>query len=349
MVSIMSVPLYLLIGCFRGFPKRVVLPLILFTTWANLFCALPLPILLGLHNTMTLLSIVQPIFGIAMLVMLRYSGGNREWLHPASDFNPVIFRWKRLVGFVAANAFLIIPLLGIYLACSLSFTISHLSQGFLHLSAKGISAEARTYLYDGTHIHLLPTVHIAQPSFYRLLLASLSREDTLVIPEGVSDRNNLLKGPLDYRKLASHMGLEAQNNSDIVAGRNVERCDVDISDFSPGTIDWLRTSISILESWTSGDRLMALQKSISTQDPELDLLLEDLLERRNQRVVDCIAEQMRTYGHIVIPWGAAHMPGIERALLDRGSTIVERRRIQVWGWSSQEHNSPNKADPDDGT
>jgi hypothetical protein len=53
-VLIMSFPLYFFVGCMRGFPKRVVLPMVLFVTWVGLFFALPLPIFLGIQNTVLL-------------------------------------------------------------------------------------------------------------------------------------------------------------------------------------------------------------------------------------------------------------------------------------------------------
>ena len=52
MVFFLSMPLYILVGSMRAFPKRVVLPMVLFTAWAGLFFALPVPIFLGVGNTM---------------------------------------------------------------------------------------------------------------------------------------------------------------------------------------------------------------------------------------------------------------------------------------------------------
>ena len=346
-VLLMSFPLYFLIGCTRGFPKRVVLPMIVFTVWGGLFFSLPLPIFLGIRNAEFLLSIAQCCIGVVTLVILRHFGENKQWLHSRSDFEQLMFRWKRLFGFVAANVIIIIPLLGVYLALSLSLAISHLSQGFVHLGFRGISVEARTYLYEGKNIILLPTAHIAQAGFYKRLVEPLFVENTVVIPEGVTDKKKLLKKPLNYKKLAHSMGLEAQNNRTIVSDRSIEFCDVDISEFSPMTIDYLRTCISISGDWLSGNRTMALQKCISSHDPDFDLLWKDLVEFRNRRVIECITDHMQTYEHIVIPWGAAHMPGIERAILNLGGTIVKRRRIQVWDWSSQEQKSFNKPDTGD--
>ncbi len=341
-VLVMSFPLYFLVGGMRGFPKRVVLPLIIFTIWRGLFFALPLPIFLGIQNMLLLLSIVQLGIGIATLVILRQSDENRGWLHSRSDFEQLMFRWERLFGFVAANVILIIPLVGVYLAVSLSLAISHLSQDFLHLGFRGISVETRTYLYEGKNIILLPTAHIAQAGFYDKSVKPLPVKNTVVIPEGVTDKKELLKDGLDYKELASSMGLEAQDNRIIVADRRTELCDVDISEFSRGTIDFLRASASIHRDLSSGNLVMALEKSVSIPDPGLDLLRKDLIAFRNQRVIDCISESLQTYENVVIPWGAAHMPGIERAILEWGGTVAERRRIQVWDWFSQGQESPDK-------
>jgi len=192
-VLVMSFPLYFLLGCMRGFPKRVVLPMVLFVTWAGLFFALPLPIFLGIQNTVLLLSIVQLCIGIGTLVILRHSSKNRQWLYSSADFEQLMFRWRRLFGFVAANILLIIPLIGVYLAVSLSLAISHISQDFVHLGFRGISFEARTYLYEGKNIFLLPTSHVAQPTFYQRLVEPLPVDNTVVIPEGVTDKKQLLK------------------------------------------------------------------------------------------------------------------------------------------------------------
>lgn len=336
MVFFLSMPLYILVGSMRAFPKRVVLPMVLFTAWAGLFFALPVPIFLGVGNTMLLLSIMQLCLGIVLIVFLRYSAGHIHWLYSCSDFDRILFQWKRFLGFAAANIFLIAPLLGVWLAVSLSLGVSHLSHGFIHLGLRGISTEARTYVYEDKEILLLPTVHIAQPAFYKRLVAPLPVASTVVIPEGVTDKQQLLKEPLDYSKVARRMGLEVQDNQIIVAQRKTALCDVDVSEFSPGTIDYLRACVKVGKYWSSGQRLMALQASTFAAEPNLDLLWQDLLDMRNQRVTACISECLPHYDTIVIPWGAAHMPGIQRTILGWGGTISERRRVPVWHWSGQE-------------
>jgi hypothetical protein len=347
MVVVLSIPVYILIGSMRAFPKRVVLPMVIFTIWGGLFFALPMPIYLGIGNTILILSLIQPCLAIVTIVVLRYSMKHGYWLYNSSDFTRSAFQWKRLFGFAAANVILIIPLIGVWLAVSLSLAISHLSSGFIHLGVRGMSVEARTYVYEDKQILLLPTVHIAQPAFYKRLVEPLSVESTVVIPEGVTDKQKLLKEPLDYSKIARRAGLEMQDNQVIVAERNTALCDVDINEFSPGTIDYLRTCAAISRHWSSGKRMLALQAYASASQPDLDLLWKDLLDMRNQRVTACITDCLQTYDTIVIPWGAAHMPGIQRAILKWGATMTEHRRVPVWDFSSHEQEASQESDAGD--
>ena len=73
-VLLTSFVLYFLMGCMRGFPKRIVLPLIVLTVWVGFFAALPLPIFMGMKNMMVVLSLLQTGMGIGALILLRVSG-----------------------------------------------------------------------------------------------------------------------------------------------------------------------------------------------------------------------------------------------------------------------------------
>ena len=331
---ILSFPLYFIIGCTHGFPKRVLLPMILFTVWSGFFFALPLPIFLGIQNTILVLSIAQPALGIMMLVILRYSGRSARWLHTQSDFSQLVFRWKRLFCFSTANVIIILPLLCAYLAVSLSLATSHFSRGFVHLGVRGIAVEARTYRYKGQKILLLPTFHIAKPSFYSGLFAYLPKEKTVVILEGITDKENLLINKLDHTKLARSLGLAAQDNRTLTAGFTTTTCDVDVSEFSSDTVNFLNTYDSIFQQWSSGNRAMALTKYLLIPEPDFDLISEELLELRNRRVTECIYDSLKLYDYVMVPWGAGHMPGLERDILASGAVVVERRRIHVWRWFS---------------
>lgn len=333
-VLLMSFLLYFLVGCIKGARKRVVIPFMVFSIWGGLFAGLPLPIFFGFKRTVFMLSIIQPCIFIIVMAVMWYSGGHKQWLYRAAAFDQVSFRWKRLFGFLAVNAFIVIPLVGAYLAFSLSLAVSHFSRDFLHVGLRGISVEARTYLYEGKNIFLLPTAHIAQDGFYEKSIAPLPVENTVVLPEGVTDKNKLLKKGLSYKGMANRMGLEAQDNQVFVEDRQWKHCDVDISEFSEDTIAFIRNCAGFYRLWASGDRESALQKMASVPQVDSKLLIKELLEYRNRRLAACITDCLQSYDNIVIPWGAAHMPGIESVILQWGGTVEERRQIQVWGWSS---------------
>lgn len=333
-VLIMSLFLYFLVGCIKGSRKRVVVPFIVFSIWGGLFAGLPLPIFFGFENTIFILSIIQPCLFVMAMAVLWYSEQNRHWLYRAPAFERVSFRWTRLFGFLAANIFLVLPLVVVFLTASLSMAVSHFSRNFLQIGLDGISVEARTYSYEGKTIFLLPTAHIAQNGFYEKSIAPLPVENTVVLPEGVTDKKKLLQNGLSYEGMADTLGLETQDNQVFVADRKWKPCDVDISEFSADTIAFLRNCSAFYRIWASGDRETALHKMATAPKIDQRLLLKDLIEYRNRRVTDCINDCLQTYDNIVIPWGAAHMPGIENAILEWGGTVSGRRKIQVWGWSS---------------
>lgn len=333
-VVVMSFPLYFFIGTMQGSRKRVAVPLMVFAIWSSLFAGLPLPIFFGFERTTFILSIIQPCVFVIAVAVLWNSGGNKHWLYRAPAFGPVSFRWARLFGFLAANIFLVFPLIVVFLTVSLSLAVSHFSRDFLRIGLDGISVEARTYRYEGKTIFLLPTAHIAQDGFYEKSIAPLPVDNTVVLPEGVTDKNKLLRDGLSYKGMADTLGLKTQDNQVFVTDRKWRYCDVDISEFSEDTIAFIRNCAAFYRLWASGDREMALQKMASAPQIDHRLLLKELLEYRNHRVTDCINDCLPTYDNIVIPWGAAHMPGIENVILEWGGTLSERRKIQVWGWSS---------------
>ncbi len=327
---VLAFPLYCIIGCTRGFPWRVLFPMILFIIWVGLFFALPLPFFLGIQNTEFALSVAQVVLGILVLVGLRCSSQNGQWLYGMSAFEQLEFRWPRLFGFVAVNVFLVGPLLCIYVGVSASAGISHFSQGFVHLNAKGVSVEVRTYRHNDKKILLLPTVHIADRSFYSDLIAGLPPEKTVVIPEGVTDRKNLLANGMGYEKLATSLGLVAQDNQTLAAELPTNSCDIDISMLSPEVVDFLSAISALFHNSDSGNYAMTLLKSTSIPAPDINLLWKEIIEDRNRRVTDCIYDSLKNYDYVAVPWGAGHMPGIEKDLLAAGAVVVDSRRVWVW-------------------
>jgi hypothetical protein len=334
-----SFPLYVMTGCVYGFPRRAVLPMILFMAWSGLFLALPLPVYLGFRDTGLLMSIVHPCLGVVLLVFLRLSGGNTQWLHTRNEFEYTRLLEYRLAVFIAVNVILIVPMLFFYLATSLGLAISHKSHGFAHLGLGGISFEIRTYHYQGKTIHLLPTAHIAPPGFYEKLIDSVPAKNTVVLPEGITDEDNLMGAPLDYTRFVPGMNLEAQDNQTFISNRSTVICDVDLNEFSSETIELINNLTQMALYGKPVDPDMTIGELINELGRYPKMFREEVLEFRNRRLVECMIESMSPHEHVVIPWGLAHMPGIQRDILEMGGTLVEQRGIPFLSWSSGKNES----------
>lgn len=329
---VFSFPLYVLAGSMRGFPKHVILPMTIFQIWCGVFLALPLPIYLGMQNTNLLLSATQLFMSIAALVYLHQTTIKQTWLYTEPDFSRLIFGWKRMIGFIGANIIVVVPLLFLYLAVCLSLAASHLSRGFIHLDTDGIFVEARTYAYQDRNLYLLPTFHVAESRFYRALVASLPEANTAVLLEGVTDNQDLVQTDFTYRQLAQRFRLEAQDNRIFSLRHFSKRCDVDMSQFSPETRLLLNAAGRLMQRWLSGKYLTVLTQDMLSPRPDPRLLWQDLVEMRNHRLLKCIRQFMQEYDNLLIPWGAAHMPGLEKEILKWGATLKIRKRVRVMGW-----------------
>jgi len=110
-------------------------------------------------------------------------------------------------------------------------------------------------------------------------------------------------------------------------------CDVDVSEFSESTLRDLNNISRCLKQWTAGDHAACLEELSQMRRPDLNSMKEDLLSKRNARVNKALKEVLQEFKHIGIPWGAAHMPGIEDDVLKMGAKKRSGERICVFKWA----------------
>ena len=60
--------------------------------------------------------------------------------------------------------------------------------------------------------------------------------------------------------------------------------------------------------------------------------ITELIEARNAHLLTRISESLERYDRVVVPWGAAHMPGLETALREDGFTLLSRKGRRVIGF-----------------
>jgi hypothetical protein len=322
-----------LIACsYRRTWWRFLVPSLFLTFW-KAFYFLPLPAYFSWSGLELWGTLAQPATGAATVLFLRARSQGKSLCFPPEATCFAEFSWPRTVVTLAIKLFLGVPALLVYVLLSAQILVRELSSGFLEISSTGIFTEARIYEQDGHKVYLLPTVHIASPAFYETLMDGLPEKSSVILPEGVTDQNGLLKAFIDYSVAASSVGLAAQ--PDLTAPRKnhaVLRCDADVSEFSPQTRHVLNSLGGILKSFQTGDMETSLAAIESLEEKETAGLFRDILETRNNKVLEGLKRAIPEYEHVAVPWGAAHMPGIERGLLAMKARRIETRRVEVFQW-----------------
>ena len=156
--------------------------------------------------------------------------------------------------------------------------------------------------------------------------------------EGVTDRKNLQNPKLDYSHLAMSLGLcsQKQEFSPSADGNPGDgpvwrRADVDVADFSPPTINFLNL---IARFYANGPDSSLLQELLG-KSPDATLqeqLVTDLLVKRNEHLLGEIRTQLQSSNLIVVPWGAAHMPGISSELEHAGFHVSETQEFKIFNF-----------------
>ena len=225
------------------------------------------------------------------------------------------------------GALVILPALLIFTAFSASLAVDHFTDGFLALRTSRLTVQVRNYVRDddGKEIMLVPMSHVGESKFYKSLAASFPA-DAVILMEGVSDRSHVLPQKISYAKVAASMGAVEQVEVFRPPGEIV-LADVDVSSFSPGTLELLKSVLLIHEKGVTADTLPTLLKPAP---PGLEKqVLDDLLTKRNRHLLGVLQERLANTNHIVIPWGAAHMPELAREIRKLGFHQVNQQRYMA--------------------
>ncbi len=332
-VMLLALFLILMIGSYRNLPWRPLAPALLFSLWEGcLFLPAPAYIEAGKLSIFT--ASINLATGIAVLLAVRNFTCGTGFLFKSKQLHACEFSLARTLKATFLKLFVLLPLLLVYLVGSAQLMVTKLSAGFLQLDMKGLHTESRTYELDGHKIHLLPTVHIGSSGFYEQITSKLSAEGTVLLPEGVTDKNGLLKNQLDYTAPADSIGLAAQPRLTPKKASLVEHpCDVDISEMSAETVAILNAVAKAIQAASDKNTLGALTAMSEIGEPDMNHLIADVLELRNAHVIQGLKQVLGNYEHIVIPWGAAHMPGIEREVIKLNAHLIESHRNTVFLWS----------------
>jgi hypothetical protein len=337
-----TIVIYVLMAMTPMIPKRFFLPIALFNPVAML-AAVPFLIYhyAWLEQLDWVISFCQVILGLGILLWVQ-GGLKFRWPFLSDDkLGNRRFGWLNLSGFVLVNVFVLLPGVFLYLALCASLAVDHFSANFLAVRPGGLTVSAKKYVRaDGKTIQLIPMMHIGEASFYNQVSKSFPT-NSIVLLEGVTDQNHLIKHELSYKRAATSLGLAEQEAEFVPTQGELRQADIDVGEFSESTIDLLNIA-TLLHSkgWNVKILLELIQKG---QNPVVvEQLQEDLLTKRNQHLLKEIETALQDSEHIVVPWGAGHMPGIAREIQKSGFVLGESQEYTVFNFRSVWKGGPSK-------
>ena len=374
LLSLVLIPILVLVP---HLPKRVFVPLILFALWAS-FGAPPLNLAEAgflLSFALVLLQLALALF--AFRLVKRQTG--QMWLS-AKLFPTLSWVGLRIAASAVVVILGLLYLLPVLALLGLGNTVEQQTAGYVRFTDVGVEVADRTFRKGDQTVRLIGMVHVGEAEFYSDLFSSFP-DGALVLAEGVSDKKGVLEGNLSYKRVAQILGLDQQpalrpagmemeeitdgssappsasravgagsedgqnrnDRSQAATGPDIVSADVDISDFSETTIEFLNETAELYDSPSLSVALERLQ-AISGRYPEsaMDVVMADIVDKRDAYLLAEFDRLSDDYNAVIMPWGAMHMPGIESGILDRGYILESERflpliryetlieRLQAW-------------------
>jgi len=326
---LLAVVVYGLMALTPAIPKRLFVPLALFYLVAEL---LMVPLFLfcpgHLQQIDWVFSLAQVLLGLWLLGQAQ-GGFKFSWrLVPLDRLGARRFSWRNLIGFVLANVFGLVPAVMIYLFLCTAGAVNHFSEGFMTLRPGGFMVQVRKYVRpDGKTIQLFPMSHVAESDFYQNI-AQTFPTNSIILMEGVTDEKHLLKNKINYQRMARKLGLAEQHEEFAPTRGVMVPADIDVDQFTTNTLDVLNLVILIHTRGADAGTFQKLMQYSTTPDFQ-EQLLADLLQKRNQHLLEEIQTYLPQSEHLIVPWGVAHMPGIARQIQQSGFKLAETREYEV--------------------
>lgn len=311
--------------------KRILLAPVLFVIWCGIFMAFPSAEFLGAGNAAAILAALQAGWGTGLLAACGFFHGGRWAWRQLSGRRPV-FTWKNLLASLALTV-VILAAYGAIAADGFFRKVARETEGYVRPGWRGLALDERHFRRGDEEVRLVGMMHIADPSFYESVVAGLPSDRTAtVLLEGVSDRDNLLRSPISYKRVARMLGVADQHESSFTQRAldglanpdespiEYREADVDVSAFDPRTITYLSALGALIQSASFEEVLRQIQdRTNPLHDNTLARIAwTDILNKRNAHIVSEIESAIRPGHTVIVPWGALHLPEIEAELEKRG-------------------------------
>jgi hypothetical protein len=333
--------MWLVLGVFWRLPKATFLPLLGYIWWSALG-GMPFPLWVSLGDVGWCTAFVG-VFVCGFLVW-RVRVRHGAWLLPDSLAEDMPFRWKYTTGFTAISILLVPFATALWSFYSLDLVIRSATAGYIHMNGEGLQIEQREYVRAGDcdscieHVHLIGMMHIGEADAYDSLFDGYPLEDTVILSEGVTDKTGALGHGTNYGGVAESLGLEEQKPMGDLTAIEERNADIDVSQFSEATLRILNFALlihALKDSQAMFDAVMSMDEDI-LGDPDQILVTfrTDLIDLRNQNVLRETDGVLSEFEHVILPWGAIHMKGIEEGLLARGFEVRASKARPFLRWST---------------
>jgi hypothetical protein len=189
-------------------PGWLVLPPVMFLGW-NLLGAMPLYLLWEPIAVGAALAAAQCLLAVLLVMKLRATARRRLWLkdkHLPRRANSV---WQVLRR-CAATGLTLTVIAVLHAPLWLALGIGEWTDGFVAFDREAVLVERRRFESGGQTIELVAMMHLGEDASYRQIYGSFSAPGTVVLIEGVTDRDGRLAGVFSYDRLAASVGLTAQ-------------------------------------------------------------------------------------------------------------------------------------------
>jgi hypothetical protein len=359
LVILMSLVAALVVAFTPRAPKRVLVPLILFTWWGGLAQGFPLGFF-KVPQVMLWVSLLQLALATLLFVYFRSPEGR-----PFAAADRRAFSWRHLLIAAPVTAALFVVFAVVALFTGLAEELETLSGGYVKLRPDGIYLVERRFQAGDREVRLAGMMHIAEEEFYTDLLPAADPDvPSVVLVEGVTDHQNLLgENKLTYSRLASMLKISAQEDSvfmdRVAAGLRRHReqasrefrysemperepgsldfvhADVDVGTFHPKTIAFVLAVMSLFqaEDWQAFLKKFSESSGPLNDEAAQHQVIQDILHARNDHLVAEIQASLKDYRRIIIPWGALHLTGVESWLRQNDfvqSGETERKAVGFW-------------------
>ncbi len=334
LVMLASLPLYALMLLTPRVPRLIFLPLALFPLLAVLL-VVPLACWQEWsgYGSLQITLAQAAVAGFSLWLLWRRTGGRLLFRH--EDLHGPFWAWRSSLGLAAGSFFLLLPLsLGAFLGL-LERCIDCATGGFVDVRFYGLELVERVYERHDRRVRLVGMMHVGDESAYRALAESFDGDGVVVLVEGVTDRGGLLGRGRGYKRVAEKLGLDAQRDlRSYHPSLELRHADVDVSDFAPSTVEMLRLSGALFDErgFSPAGLLEIVQANADFSEADEERFWVDVVDARNDVLAGHLRRAIEEYSVVVVPWGAAHLPGIQDEVLAMGFGVVEERHHSLFSW-----------------